>query len=112
MPIADTTVTIASGQSLSTGSVSIAGATGLWMRMPANWGGGDLTFQLATDGVNFFNLFLANGKEYTAKIVPGTVVPFDMSVAKGGGALKIRSGTSVRPVVQGANRDFICSVLT
>jgi hypothetical protein len=94
-------VTIASGASLSTAIAIGANYFPCVLLMPAAWTAADITFQLSLDNSTFYNVYNADGTEYTltAPVSSSAILlpPADFSGAK---YLKIRSGTAGSPVNQ------------
>lgn len=105
-------VTILAGDSLSN-AVDI-GARGDIVRivMPDPWGGGNLTFQISDDGVNYYDLHDASGAEITIPVRPGAIVPIGNITGQTASIewFKIRAGSSAFPVVQDADRAFAVTV--
>jgi hypothetical protein len=99
-------ITILSGASLSNAAL-IGDHVFVGLQMPAAWTAASMTFQVSDDdGVTWHNLYDDGGNEVT--INPTTPAGLRLAItpdAFGGVTfLKIRSGTSGAPVVQGADR--------
>jgi hypothetical protein len=109
-----TGIKIPADDSLSNG-VDCTGGDLVRITMPAGWSGGNLTFQISSDGAGYNNLVDRNGAEITMAVVPGSAV-----VLRGAGEewtkalafVKVRSGTSSHPVKQEAEREFAFAVET
>jgi hypothetical protein len=127
MPIANVTMTIPAGQSLSNAG-SIANAINLYLITPPEWSPAcNLTFQFSPDGSNFYDLFVGQWSgqagvgpsdvievTFAMRKRQNTISPIDVDVPKGAGgaALKLRSGTRGGPVAQAAERTFTLVVVT
>ncbi len=102
---------IEAGQSLSDGLDCTAGAI-VRLTMPAAWSGGNLTFQISSDGLGYNDLFTIDGQEVVIPLVAGSAVvlaqldEFLHAVA----FLKVRSGTRTHPVAQAARREFAVAI--
>lgn len=97
--------TIQSGQSLSD-AVALGDLRAVRLIMPAAWTTAALTFQASLDGATFADLRDETGAEVSYTGVAGAAVRLPVSDWLGIAFLKIRSGTSVTPVNQGAARAF------
>lgn len=98
------TATIANGASLS-GAVDLGTLRLFAIQMPTSWTSANLTFQVSTDGTNYYNLYDDTGTEVTwtaaaSQVIqssnPGRWLAFQY--------LKVRSGTSGSAVNQGGAR--------
>lgn len=100
------TATIANGASLS-GAVDCGSARLALIVMPAAWTTADLTFQESADGVTYVDKYDAFGAEYTV-VCGGTSRSLTINLVDfiGTRYLKVRSGTTGTPVVQGGARDL------
>lgn len=97
-----TTVTIASGASLS-GAADLKGRKLVGIIMPSTWTTASLTFQGSIDGTNYFNVY--DGATERALIVSTSYYSaLNIGDWVGFRYLKVRSGTSGTPVNQGADR--------
>jgi hypothetical protein len=99
------------GESLSDG-VDCSGGDAVRITMPGAWSGGNLTFQISTDGALYNDLHEANGDEVTMVVVPGAAVRIDREWAKFWNFIKFRSGTRDHPVVQRERREFAITLST
>jgi hypothetical protein len=104
---------IQAGESLSD-AVDLDGGNLVRITMAGHWNGGNLTFQVSTDGELFNDLFDGHGNEITMVMTKGAAIPV---LDLGGwtrmlGHLKIRSGTRSHPVVQDDVREFALTVET
>ena len=101
----ESTATIANGASLS-GAVDLAGKTLLGIIMPATWTAANLTFQVSTDGITYYDLYDNIGTEKTILSASNRfifTVPADWVGVR---YVKVRSGTAGTPVNQAAARDI------
>ena len=96
--------TIAAGQSLSAGLDCTAGVISR-IYAPPEWDTANITFQLSFDGITWANLVNRSGAEIAAALKPNSVVILT-EYTRQMAWLKIRSGTSVAPVIQTAQRVF------
>ena len=69
--------------------------------MPAAWNAAALTFQVSLDGTTWIEMQGASGV-LTYNAAAGQYVAVDPALWRGVTALKVRSGTLVSPVAQGA----------
>jgi hypothetical protein len=99
------------GQSLSDGLDCTAGAI-VRLTMPAAWSGGNLSFQISSDGQGYNDLVGMDGKEIVIPVVPGSaVVVAPLSdYLRAVAFLKVRSGTRSFPVIQWDKRDFAIAI--
>ncbi|HEY3145466.1 MAG TPA: hypothetical protein VGJ75_03900, partial [Dongiaceae bacterium] len=103
---------IAAGESLSD-ALDVSMGSILRITTPLGWTPAPVTFQISTDGQGYNDLFTPDGEEVSivcnglnrAIIVPKTV-------SKPIGFIKFRSGTTMRPVKQEAQRQFAVAVKT
>lgn len=97
-----TTVTIASGQSLS-GGVDIMGRKLVAILMPSAWTTASMTFQASVDGTNYFDVY--DGSSERALVVAANYYSM-LNIGDWIGIryLRVRSGTSGAPVNQGGSR--------
>jgi hypothetical protein len=88
------TVTIAAGASLSSASTKINGYRLVGVRTASTWDAAKLTFQVSSDGTNFFNLYSDAG-EYEVSSVTGTAaIAVDPANFLAWNYVKVRSGTA------------------
>ena len=81
--------------------------------MPSGWTAAALTFQFSTDNITFYNAFSLTANltaNTTAAAVDQIINISSTDSFHGARYLKIRSGTSGSPVLQGADR--ILTVVT
>lgn len=95
-------VAIASGQSLSA-SINLGGRIPTGVYMPAAWTAAGLSFQASQDGSAWYDIH-GSGGEVTTSASAGIYVGLNTEAFYGVNFLKVRSGTSGSPVVQGADR--------
>lgn len=104
---AQPTVTIAAAASLSGGvNISPRGTESSLVEivMPAVWTAANLTFQTSNDGVTYQDYYAADGTEVTVIAAAARNIGIAAVDFAGAGWLKVRSGTALAPVVQGAAR--------
>ena len=99
------------GESLSDG-VDCSGGDAVRITMPGAWSGGNLTFQISTDGAMYNDLHEINGDEVTMVVVPGAAVRIDRDWAKFWNFIKFRAGTRNHPVKQSDLREFAITLST
>ena len=97
-------VAIMAGESLSAPLDCSAGDVA-FVLMPGEWDGANLTFQVSSDGVTWWDLYEATGDEVMVGCKPAVAVRVRASLG-GVGYLKIRSGRSAEPTPQSENRNF------
>ena len=117
MPLQISTLTILAGQSLSNG-VNCSKGRCVLIEFPDQWNAANMTFQVSSDGVTWRDYFY---------ITPGTFMPMEVRevmmpvLAKVATIvtgpqwadvlwIKIRSGTTARPIVQSADRKFVLTI--
>lgn len=96
--------TIAAGASLSN-ALNVSNGVMFRLIMPSEWTPALLTFQISHDGLNFYNVFDADGKELARPIVPQSIMPFGHYVLDIH-SIKLRSGTLRYPIDQQFTREF------
>jgi len=96
---------IAAGESVSDGIDCTAGPL-VRITFPAQWGGGNLTFLISSDGNGYNDIYDAKGEPVTAVVRPGGAVRVPLEWSSMLGWLKFRAGTPSHPVVQEARREF------
>jgi hypothetical protein len=100
-------ITIAAGQSKST--VLDLTTTQLTQLMaPDAWTSANITFQVSADGLAFGDLYDKTGVEVIRGMGPARAVPVDPALTSAALYLRLRSGSSTHPVVQDADRTFVC----
>lgn len=94
-----------------------AGATGLsapiwcngfWLvsiQMPATWATADLTLQASMDGVNYFDVYKADGTELVISAAQQRMIR--LNEFQTWPYIKLRSGTAATPVNQTAERTLL-----
>lgn len=97
------TVTIADTASLSDAE-DLAGGALVGVITPATLAGTSLTFQASADGTNFYNLYNADGTEYTVTISTSRWTILPPADFAGIRWIKLRTGTAGSPQVQNAAR--------
>ena len=90
---------IVSGESLS-GAVEIAGGKTFGVQLPDTWDHAGLSFRVSGDSGEFSDLHRPDGAEYMVAGVPGGAVPLEGELLKPWRYLKVRSGSSGKPVAQ------------
>jgi hypothetical protein len=99
-------ITIPAGASLST--VLDLTTTQLTQLMaPDDWTSANVTFQVSADALTFADLYDANG-EVSRAMGPARGVGVDPALTAAALYLRLRSGPSTHPVVQDADRTFVC----
>jgi hypothetical protein len=92
--------TIAAGQSLS-GPVATGVDTLVGLSMPAAWTAASITFQVSPDGgTTWQELYDGAGNEITITSAAGQFIQMTSYLWRGMNMFRLRSGTSVAPVVQ------------
>lgn len=94
--------TISSGQSLSS-AIDIAGHEKVAIQMPSSWTTANLTFQGSYDGSTYANIYDAAGNELSVIASTDRCIT-DIPELGPFRYIKIRSGTTGTPVVQGSDR--------
>jgi hypothetical protein len=101
---------IAAGEALSN-EIDCSGGMLVRITMPAAWSRAELTFQISSDGVFYNDLCGLDGFEVVVpNVVPGSAVVVPSDVGRAVGWLKLRSGTSDRPVPQPEDRLFAVAI--
>lgn len=105
--VKDTVTGMDAGDGLSS-AVNLAGKILLAIEMPTAWTTAGLTFELATDGTNYFDVYV-DGVEYNESAAGASrVLLINPNIGyRLQGSVKLRSGTSGTPVTQGAERTLI-----
>jgi hypothetical protein len=99
--------TILAGQSLSSSLNLTTGSLALLMS-PDAWTPANISFQISEDNVTFRDLYDGNGVEVLRPMGAARGSIIDQSLSAAALYLKIRSGPSENPVVQDADRTFVC----
>jgi len=73
---------------------------------PAAWTDAVLTFQVSADDDDYFDMYTSAGAEYTIPMGPDRYIALDPRDFWGAQYIKLRSGTTLVPVSQAADRDF------
>ena len=110
MPSTNSVAQIAPGASLS-GPITIGDALAMFIFFPAQWSGGNVTFQCSIGGP-WADLFDEHGKEVTIPFVENAIVPINVQLVPKGCQIKVRAGTRDYPRVQSEGRDFTITVVT
>lgn len=111
-PLSDMQVTIAAGASLSNVlTPAPAGANMVRIIMPQQWTAANLTFQVSTDGVTFYDLFDHNGAEIAVTVQAGVAIAVMQATAWSPmfNSIIFRSGSRTHPIAQNAARTFTVS---
>src|SRR5262245_9476107 len=116
MPLTTLKPTIAAGQSLSA-SFDCTNGTLLTIMMPFNWTPANISFQVSTDNVAYYDVVDEYGKEGLWTAVAGTCLPIGSTTSWQGASaswkgmyMKIRSGSKDRPVIQVNTVEFIIAI--
>lgn len=110
MTLAVLTATIPAGQSLSA-AVDVGLGDLVRFYMPPAWSPANLTFQMSPDNVAYSDLFNQDsGGEFMIGVRPNVVIVTGVQW-RALAWMKIRSGTSGRPVIQAQDRVFKLVVL-
>jgi hypothetical protein len=100
------TATIANGQSLS-GALNLGGLRLFGIVMPAAWTAAGLTFRMSPDGgASWSDLYDDAGVEFIVSAAASRFIMLDPAGFSALPWLQARSGTSVAPVAQGADRSL------
>ena len=97
------TATIANGASLSD-ALTLNGSKVAVIEMPAAWTAAPLTFQASMDGSNYFNVYDDSGDEVYVIVDINRRVYITIDALSQQKYIKLRSGTAVTAVNQGAQR--------
>jgi hypothetical protein len=103
------TATIANGASLSD-AVTLNGSQVSVIEMPAAWTAAVLTFQVSMDGTNYFNLYDDNGLEVYVIADITRRIHISLPALDQQKYIKLRSGTAVTAVTQGAERKIYVEI--
>lgn len=96
-------VTITNGTALSA-AVDLAGQGIVRIFMPAAWTAAVLTAQVSNDNSTYYDLYNADGTEWSATVAAGHAAILDISAFTAMRYVKLRSGTGAAPVNQAADR--------
>ena len=99
--------TILAGQAVSASVNLTTGSLALLMS-PAAWNSANISFLISEDNVTFRDLFDGNGVEILRPMGAGRAFIIDQSLTAAALYLQIRSGPAANPVVQDADRTFVC----
>jgi hypothetical protein len=99
--------TIAANASISN-AVDVSGFTIVsGVVMPSTWTPAQITVQGSADGINFYDFYDGMpAVELSINVHPGSIVAINPDRFRCCKAIKIRSGTGAKPVVQTAARQF------
>jgi hypothetical protein len=103
------TATIANGASLSD-AINTNGGRVAVIEMPAAWTAAPITFKGSYDGTNYFDLYDDSGDEVYIIANVTRRIHVDLSVLNQQKYIKVRSGTAVTPISQGAARTIMVEV--
>lgn len=108
--IRTTTVTITNGTAISGASEDLSTLGKLAaIILPSGWTTQSVTFQVSTDGVNYYNLY-NEGTEYAlSSVLASTFQRLDIALFYGVNYVKVRSGTAASPQNQ-AGGDIVTLV--
>src|SRR5215510_3041286 len=110
MPLQTLKPKIPAGQSLSD-AVDCSTGTVLVMTVPYNWTSANLTVQVSSDGVEFYDVVDRAGREFIFPAVAGTAISLGGDdVAWKGMHLKLRSGSRAYPVKQLEDAEFTVAI--
>lgn len=93
-----TTITIASGQTLSD-AADLHGTTLVGFYMPSAWTAANITFKTSQDNVTFADIYDGAGNVKTCTVAASQFIPLDLSNFLGSRYVKLASSAS-----QGADR--------
>lgn len=102
----NSSVVIASGASL-TAAIDLDDARLASIQLPSAWTAANLTFQTSLDGVTYGDWYDSSGVEYTVTAAASRSIGLQLVDFIPYRYIKIRSGTTGTPVVQGAARNLI-----
>jgi hypothetical protein len=100
--------TIARSASMSD-AIAIASSEGQTVAgiiVPAAWTSAYITFQLSQGPDDFHDVYDVLGHQLSVFLIAGTRLAFEPKWTRGADFMRIRSGTSAKPVVQNATRTF------
>ena len=75
---------------------------------PDAWTPANVSFQLSADGLVFGDLYAEDGVQVVRAMGASRGVAIDPALTAAALYLKVRSGSSEHPVVQDADRTFVC----
>jgi hypothetical protein len=104
------TTTILAGQAVSSSVNLTTGSLALLMS-PDAWTPANISFLISEDNISFKNLFDGNGVEILRPMGAGRGFIVDQSLTAAALYLQIRSGPAANPVVQDADRTFVCVLI-
>lgn len=97
-----TSLTIASGASLSGAGLCPPGYSLCGIVFPSVWTAATMTFQASVDGTTYNNIYNTAGTEYSvAGASASRYIAVDPADFSGSYNIKVRSGTAAAPVNQG-----------
>jgi len=97
-------VAIPAGEAVSA-SIDTSVGEVAYVLMPGEWDGANLTFQISSDNVTFWDLFDQYGAEVMVACRSATAVRVPLGV-KSVGFMRIRSGRRDSPIAQSESRNF------
>ena len=75
---------------------------------PNDWTPANITLQVSADALTFADLYDETGAEVVRAMGAGRAVAIDPVLTSAALYLRLRSGSSTHPVVQDADRTFVC----
>jgi hypothetical protein len=112
MPRITISATILAGQSLSS-AIDLSDGAAIFLHMPPAWTPALLTFLISPDGVTYNDAVDREAREVAINIRGGTSIRLSEDwTSAAAGYLKLRSGSSTRPIPQEASRTFVISAVT
>src|SRR5262245_31434836 len=111
MPLTTLKPKISAGQSLSE-AFDCTNGTLLTITIPPNWTPANISFQVSSDDVNFYDVVDERGKEVMWTAIAGTCLLLDSEFAWKGMHLKIRYSSKERPVIQVNAVEFTVAIQT
>lgn len=95
-----TQVTIAANASLSNPSTPLNGYRVVGILTDAAWDAAKITFQVSLDGINWFNLYDADGEVVVSSITGAAAISMELNALFGWQYVRVRSGIAATAVNQ------------
>jgi len=111
MPLTTSRLTIAAGQALSA-PIDCSTGTVLAVTVPYNWTRANISFQVSSDGVDYYDVVDENGREVLLTAMAGTCLTLGAESYWKGMHIKIRSGSKDNPVAQVNAVEFTVPIQT
>src|SRR5262245_21405880 len=111
MPLEALKAQIIAGQSLSSAFDCTIG-TLLTITIPMNWTPANVSFQVSADGADYYDVVDDFGNEISRTAVAGTALTFGWGSDWKSMHIKIRSGSTKRPVKQIEDVEFTVAIVT